>query len=343
LTARREPIEMGTLLTLLSPALVLFIALMLLYAFFIGFNNSGTLVAAPISTRSLAPRTAITLAVIFEFLGPFLFGSAIAATIGQDFINADVIDLNVLLAMVISQIVWNLVTWYFGFPASSTHALVGGLSGAAFAAAGWNAFLVGGFVRILTGLLLAPLLGFVGGFVTMKICLWLVRGATPRVNGVFQRGHFVTTAALATSHGSNNGQQCTGVITLGLVLLGMQPEFHVPTWVITLVAAALALGVATGGYRIIRKLGAHIYRLRPIHGFTSQGSAAAIISTTALLGTPVSTSQVISTAIMGVGAAERFRGVRWGVAGQIMVAWLVAIPTVFIFSALVYLLLARVT
>lgn len=333
----------GVLLTSLSSALIPFLALMLVYAFFIGFNNSGTLVAAPISTRSLAPRTAIALAVIFEFIGPFLFGSAIAATIGQDFINASVIDMNVLLAMALAQIIWNFATWYLGFPSSATHALVGGLSGAAFAAAGWDAFLAGGLARILVGLLLAPALGFAGGYVVMKACLWLVRGASPRVNRLFQRGHFVTTAALAASHGTNNGQQCTGVITLGLVLLGMQSAFEVPVWVMALVAAALALGVATGGYRIIRKLGAQIYRLRPIHGFTSQGSSAAIIISTAILGAPVSTTQVISTSIMGVGAAERLRGVRWGVAGNIMTAWLVTIPVVFIFSAVLYLLLARLT
>lgn len=315
---------------------------MLVYAFLIGFNNSGTLVAAPISTRSLAPRTAIFLAVVFEFSGPFLFGSAIAATIGRDFIDPKAINLNVLLAMVISQIIWNFATWYLGFPSSATHALVGGLCGAAFAAAGWNVFLLGGLTRILAGLLLAPVLGFVGGFVAMRFILWLVRNATPRINVVFQRGHYITTAFLAMSHGTNNGQQSMGVITLGLVLLGLQSTFEVPTWVIAVVALALALGVATGGYRIIRKLGGQIYRLRPVHGFCSQGSSAGIILSTALLGAPVSTTQVISTSIMGVGAAERLRGVRWGVAGNIITAWLVTIPVVFIFSALVYLLLVHV-
>lgn len=297
--------------------------------------------AAPISTRSLAPRTAIALAVLFEFLGPFLFGSAIAATIGRDFIDSNAINLNVLLAMVISQILWNVTTWYLGFPSSATHALVGGLSGAAFAAAGLGVFLTGGLLRILFGLLLAPALGFAGGFVAMKIILWFVRGATPRVNVVFQRGHYFTTAALAMSHGTNNGQQSMGVITLGLVLLGIQSTFQVPTWVIALVAAALATGVATGGYRIIRKLGGQIYRLRPLHGFSSQGSSAAIIIATALLGAPVSTTQVISTSIMGVGAAERVRGVRWGVVGNIMTAWLVTIPVVFVFAALFYIVLSH--
>lgn len=325
-----------------SLPLILFLALMLVYAFFIGFNNSGTLVAAPISTRSLAPRTAIALAVLFEFCGPFLFGSAIAATIGRDFIDTRALNLNVLLAMVISQIVWNFTTWYLGFPSSATHALVGGLSGAAFAAAGWDVFLTGGLIRIVAGLLLAPVLGIIGGFVMMRLVLWLVRGATPRVNVLFQRGHYVTTALLAMSHGTNNGQQCMGVITLGLVLIGLQATFQVPLWVIALVALALAIGVATGGYRIIRKLGAQIYRLRPIHGFSSQGASALIILATSLIGTPVSTTQVISTSIMGVGAAERLRGVRWGIAGNVVTAWLVTIPVVFVFSALLYLVLERV-
>lgn len=325
----------------MSILLIVFVGLMLLYAFFIGFNNSGTLVAAPISTHSLAPRTAILVAVLCEFLGPFLFGSAIAATIGRDFLDPSIINLNVLLAMVLSQIIWNLGTWYFGFPSSATHALVGGLSGAAFAAAGLDVFRVDGLVRILVGLLLAPVLGFVGGLVMMKVVLWLVRGATPRVNRVFQNGHYLTTAALAMSHGTNNGQQSMGVITLGLVLLGVQTTFQAPTWVIALVAIALAAGVATGGYRIIRKLGNQIYRLRPIHGFSSQGASAAIILGTAISGAPVSTTQVIGTSIMGVGAAERLRGVRWGVAGNIMAAWLVTIPVVFGFSALLYLVLDR--
>lgn len=320
---------------------VVFIVLMALYSFFIGFNNSGTLIAAPISTRSLAPRSAIALASVFEFVGPFLFGSAVAATIGRDFLNPEVINLNVLVAMVISQILWSFGTWYFGLPSSSTHALVGGLCGAAFAAAGVSAFLPGGLVHILIGLLLAPVFGLVGGFVTMKAIMFLSRGASPSINQVFRRGHLITTPALAMSHGANNGQQSIGVIVLGLSLLGTESTFNVPVWVTFMVALALALGVATGGYRIMRTLGAQIYRLRPVHGFASQGSSAAIILTSATLGTPVSTTQVISTSIMGVGAADRLRGVRWGVAGHIMTAWLVTIPVVFTSSALLYLLLSH--
>lgn len=316
---------------------------MLLYAFVIGFNNSGTLVAAPISTRSLAPRTAILLALIFEFIGPFAFGSAIAATIGRDFLDPRVINLRVLLAMVITQIIWNFITWYSGIPSSATHALVGGLSGAALAAAGIGVFQIGGLLRIVLGLVLGPILGFVGGYVAMKISMWLVRGSTPRVNNVFRRGHIITTAGLALSHGTNNGQQCIGAITLGLILLGVQSSFDVPLWVIALVAGALAFGVATGGYRMIRKLGAQIYQLRPIHGLSSQAASAIISIVAALAGFPVSTAQIISTSIMGVGAAERARAVRWGIAGNIVTAWLVTLPTAFVVSALLYLLLVRFT
>lgn len=331
------------MITNLSPVPIIFLVLMAFYVFFIGFNNSGTLVAAPISTRSIAPRTAIVLAVIFEFLGPFLFGSAIALTIGRDFLNVNEINFNVLLAMVISQIVWQLVTWFFGFPSSATHALVGGLSGAAFAAAGWSVFRVDGMVRIFIGLLLAPVLGFLAGYIALKLILWLARGSSPHISILFQRGHYLTTPALAMSHGTNNGQQSMGVITMGLVLLGTQVTFQVQTWVIAFVATALALGVATGGYRLIRKLGGQIYRLRPLHGFTSQGSSAGVMMSTALIGVPVSTTQVISTSIMGVGAAERLRGVRWGTARNIIAAWLITIPVLFVFSAALYLLLDRLT
>lgn len=311
----------------------------MLYAFFNGFNNSGTLVAAPISTHALPPRGAIALAVLAEFVGPFIFGVAVAATIGRDFLEITTINMNVLLAATVAIIAWNVVTWYLAIPSSATHGLFGGLAGAAFAAGGTSAFKLEGILRILGGLLLAPLVGFLAGYLTFRLIQFLVQGASPGVNEVFRNGHFVTTVALAMSHGTNNGQQSIGLITLGLVLLGLQADFHVSVWVIVAVAAALAAGVGLGGYRIIRKLGGQIYRLRPVHGFASQASSAGVIIISALLGSPVSTSQVITTSIIGVGAAERARGVRWGVAGQIATAWLVTIPVVGLAAGLLYLLL----
>lgn len=322
--------------------LILFLALMLLYAFFNGFNNSGTLVAAPISTRALRPRVAIALAVMAEFIGPFVFGVAVAATIGRDFLETRALNMDVLLATAIAVIVWNAVTWFLGIPSSSSHALIGGLGGAAFAAAGLDVFKVDGIIRIFTALLLAPLLGFIGGFIFLKLTLFLAQGASPRINNVFRSLQSVTTVALALSHGTNDGQKAMGLITLGLVVLGVQNDFTIPRWVTFAAAAALSLGVATGGYRIIRTLGGKMYRLRPIHGLDSQAAAAAIILGSSIIGAPVATTQVISTSILGAGAAERMRAVRWGVASQILTAWLVTIPVVALTAALLYLLLTRI-
>lgn len=314
-------------------------ALALLHAYFNGFNNSGTIVAAPIATGSLQPRLAIPLAVVGEFIGPFIFGIAVATTIGNDFLNVAAININVLLATVIAVIIWNVTTWYFGIPSSSSHALAGGLMGSAFVAAGIGVFKWAGVVKIFAGLVLAPIAGILGGYLLLKLVLYLARPATPRVNVIFRYAHTITTTLLAMSHGTNNGQQTMGLITLGLLTTGVQSQFAVPTAEIFAVALALALGVGTGGYRIIRKVGAHIYRIRPVHGFASQGSSAGIILTSSLIGSPVSSTQVISSSIMGVGAAQRARGVRWEVAGQIMAAWLITIPIVAGGAALIYLLL----
>jgi PiT family inorganic phosphate transporter len=233
------------------------------------------------------------------------------------------------------------LTWYVGIPSSSSHALIGGLGGAAFAAAGLAVFNWDGVLKITLSLLLAPLLGFLGGYFFLKLTLYLARGASPRINNYFRSLQSVTTVALALSHGSSNGQMVMGLITMGLVLLGFQSDFTVPLWVTALSAAALSLGVATGGYRIIRTLGAKMYRLRPIHGLDSQAAAATIIIGATLAGAPVSTTQVISTAILGAGAAERMRAIRWGVATQILTAWFVTIPVVAVSAGMLYLVLAR--
>lgn len=315
---------------------------MLVYAFFNGFNNSGALVAAPISTRALNPRLAIALAVIAEFIGPFVFGVAVAATIGRDFLETSALNIHALLATAIAVIVWNALTWFLGIPSSSSHALIGGLSGAALAAAGVGVFKVDGILKIASSLLLAPVLGFLGGYLFLKLTLYLARGASPRINNVFRSLQAVTTVALALSHGTNDGQKSMGLITLGLVVLGVQSDFTVPRWVTFAAAASLALGVATGGYRIIRTLGGKMFRLRPIHGLDSQAAAATIILGSSIIGAPVASTQVISTAILGAGAAYRIRAVRWGVVSQILMAWLVTIPMAALIAALVYLVLTRV-
>ncbi len=292
--------------------------------------------AAPISTRSLPPRVAIGLALIGEFAGPFVFGIAVAATIGRDFLQISEINLDVLLATALAVISWNALTWFFGFPSSSSHALAGGLIGASLVAAGLGVFKSEGLVKILGGLLISPLLGLAGGYFLLKIILTLSKPAPPSINFFFRHLQGLTTIALSMGHGTNDGQKSMGLITLGLVVLKIQNSFDVPTWVTLAVATAMCLGVLSGGYRIIRTLGGKIYQLRPVHGFASQLAASAIVITAALVGAPVATTHIAGTTIMGVGAAERARGVRWGVAGNIMAAWLVTIPAVAALAAMIY-------
>jgi PiT family inorganic phosphate transporter len=323
----------------LSLPLVAFLTLTLLHAFFNGLNNSGALVAAPISTRSLSPRFALGIALVGEFTGPFIFGVAVAATIGRDFLQISAVSIEVLLATVSSVIMWNVLTWFIGVPSSSSHALAGGLVGASWAAAGTALFKLAGLLKILGGLLLGPAIGLLGGYLLLKLILTLVQGAPPGVNGVFRRLQALTTIALALGHGANDGQKSMGLITLGLVVLHVQSDFDVPPWVTLIVALAMALGVASGGYRIIRTLGARIYRIRPVHGFASQAASASIIMTSSLLGLPVSSAQIIGTSIMGVGTADRVSAVRWGVAGQIVGAWIITIPIAALLAALIYILL----
>jgi inorganic phosphate transporter, PiT family len=326
----------------LNYPLFVFLGLTLLHAFFNGFNNSGTLVAAPISTRALAPRLAIALALVGEFAGPFVFGIAVAATIGRDFLQVSAINENVLFATAAAVIFWNAGTWFLGVPSSSSHALAGGLIGASLVAAGVEVFKVAGLLKILGGLLLGPLIGLISGYLLLKLVLWSVQGASPGVNIFFRYAQAVTTLVLAMGHGTNDGQKSMGLITLGLVVLRLQPDFTIPLWVTLIVAIAMSLGVASGGYRIIRTLGAKIYQLRPVHGFTSQLSSGTIILGITFFGLPVSTAQIIGTSIMGVGMAERVRGVRWGVVGQIMAAWLITIPATAVLAALLYFLLRMV-
>lgn len=323
----------------LSLTLAAFVFLALLHAFFNGFNNSGTLVAAPISTRSLRPRVAIAIAVVSEFIGPFVFGVAVAATIGRDFLEVSDININVLLATLIAVISWNALTYFLGIPSSSSHALAGGMVGASLIAAGLSVFKIGGLLKILGGLFLSPVIGLAGGYILLKLILALVQNASPRISFFFRYMQAATTAALGMGHGTNDGQKSMGLITLGLVVLRTQPDFAVPGWVTVAVAISMALGVASGGYRIIRTLGGKIYQLRPIHGFTAQLAAGGIVIAAALFGAPVATTHIAGTTIMGVGAAERARGVRWGVAGQIMMAWLVTIPATAILAAIIYSIL----
>ncbi len=313
------------------------IALALIFDFLNGFHDSSNVVATPISSGAMNPRAALYTAAVTHFVAPFIFGVAVATAIGEGLLDDRAITINVVVAGLLAAVIWNLVTWYLGLPSSSSHALVGGLLGAAILAEGIGVVRIDGLTLIMIALLVSPVLGLVVGFFTMRATLWAARRAPPSVNNWFRRAQVVTLLGLALGHGTNDAQKTMGVITMGLLAGGLIPSFHVPLWVIAMSSGAIALGTALGGWRLIRTLGAKIYRIRPIHGFASQISAASVIIGAALLGGPVSTTQVMSSAIMGVGAAERLSKVRWLVLRDLATAWLLTIPATAAISALAFL------
>lgn len=307
------------------------------FDFLNGFHDSANVVATTISSRALSPRRALILAAGCEAAGPFLFGVAVATTIGHEIVLPEAIGPTVIFAGLLGAIAWNLITWVLGIPSSSSHALIGGLVGAVAIAHGFSAIQVAGIQKTVIALFTSPILGLVVGYLLMKLLLWLSRAATPRANEFFKGAQVLTSMGLALSHGTNDAQKSMGIITMALVSGGLLDSFHVPIWVIALCASAIALGTFTGAWRIIRTLGAKFYRIRPIHGFSAQAASAAVILGAAVLGGPVSTTQVVSSTIIGVGSAERVSKVRWGVAGDIAVAWLLTIPASMLMSALIYL------
>ncbi|MEJ2707535.1 MAG: inorganic phosphate transporter [Anaerolineales bacterium] len=315
------------------------VAIGLFFDFLNGFHDSSNIVATVISSRALRPRTALYFTAAAEFIAPFLFGVAVANTIGKGLIEPASITILVVIAAVLSAVVWNLLTWLIGIPSSSSHALVGGLLGAAILADGINVVHLSGLTKILLALFISPPLGLIVGWLFMRVIQWLFSNAGPRINQAFKRLQILTSLSLALSHGTNDSQKTMGIITLGLVASGYQQTFHVPIWVIAASAGAIALGTAFGGWRLIRTLGGRIYKIRPVHAFTSQAASAGVILGAALLGGPVSTTQVVSSAIMGVGAAERISKVRWQVAQNMLVTWVLTIPITGLLAALIYTLL----
>ena len=322
--------------------IIILLALALIFDFLNGFHDSSNVVATPISSNAMRPRLALLLAAASEFVAPFLFGVAVATAIGDGLLNVEVLQLNVINAALAASIAWNLITWYVGIPSSSSHALVGGLVGAAVTAEGFAAVNPIGLLRVLIALLISPLLGMAFGYLTMRLVILGTRAAAPSVNNFFRRSQVFTLTALALSHGSNDAQKTMGVITMGLVAAGMLDSFVVPTWVVALSAAAIALGTLSGGWRLIRTLGGKIYRIRPVHAFSSQASGAAVIFVAALLGGPVSTTQVMSSSIMGVGAADRINMVRWGILREMTTAWALTIPVTALMAGLMYLLISAI-
>ncbi|HAM35019.1 MAG TPA: anion permease [Elusimicrobia bacterium] len=321
---------------------VVIIMLAVGFDFVNGFHDASNVVATMISTRAFQPETALIIAAAAEFLGPFLFGTAVARVIGQGIIDPEAAQVGVILAALFGAIAWNIVTWYFGLPSSSSHALVGGLAGAVLAAFGFSHLKVRGFVSILIVLFASPIIGLMAGYWFQKILIFLSRGATPRINELYKRLQIVSAVALALSHGTNDAQKAMGIITMTLVSMGALPSFAVPVWTVGLCAGAMGLGTAIGGWRIIKTVGDKIYRLRPINGFAAQSAAASVIMSAAVFGGPVSTTHVVSSAIAGVGSAERIKAVRWNTAFDIFLAWIVTIPAAALLSGGTYLVMRGV-
>ncbi len=319
--------------------LVVLIALAIIFDFLNGVHDSSNIVATMISSRAIQPRLALAMTAIAEFCGPFIFGVAVANTIGHEIVSSDNLNMIVIIAALLSAIVWNVMTWLLGIPSSSSHALIGGIIGAVAIGAGFQEIHMAGVIKVVLTLFISPVLGFVVGIIIANVIYAASANATPKINTLFKRMQVITSLGLALSHGTNDAQKTMGIITLGLVISGVQKTFSVPFWVILVCAFTIALGTSVGGWQLIRTLGSKFYKIRPVHGFAAQATSAAVILTASLLGGPVSTTQVVSTAIMGVGAAERMSKVRWGVAGEIASAWLFTIPSTALLAAGIYWLI----
>ena len=319
---------------------LLFVIILALSVVFLnGMRDSSAIVATMISSRAFHPRTALGMTAAAEFIGPFLFGVTVARTIGSDIVDSQSLTLEAIIAGLLGALAWNLITWFFGIPSSSSHALIGGLTGAVLISAGVDAIKFKGFYKVLIALFASPIIGFVIGFVSLRIIYFLAQNASPRINSLFKRGQFFTTTALALSYGANDGQKMIGVITLCLMVGGQLNKFDIPIWVTFYSALAMAFGALLGGWRLIRTLGGKFYKVRPVHSFAAQMTSATVILTASLIGLPVSTTQVVSSSIIGVGSSERLGKVRWSVAQDILMTWLVTIPASALFSAGIYWLI----
>ena len=322
--------------------LLVLIAVALLFDFLNGFHDSANVVATIIASRAMSARGALTLAALANLAGPFLLGVAVAETVGAEVVHAQAVSIAVVLAALLAASLWDLATWYFGIPVSSSHALVGGIIGAAATGSGFAVIQAHGLWKVAIALIVSPLLGFVMALAIMQATLWRLRDATPRANVTLSRVQILTSTALALSHGANDAQKTMGVIAMGLLTLGFTPVFVVPWWVILLSASAIALGTAVGGWRIIRTLGTRFYRIHPIDGFTSQLASAVVILGASLAGGPVSTTQVVSMSILGAGAAERKSKVRWSALNDIVLAWVLTLPATALLAVPIYYLIESI-
>ncbi len=319
------------------------IAVALVFDYINGFHDAANSIATVVSTRVLTPMQAVAWAAFFNFVAAFGFGVQVAKTVGKGVVQPAVVDQWVILGALTGAIAWNLITWYYGIPSSSSHALIGGFSGAAVAKAGWGALIPSGLLKIAVFIVLAPVIGMILGFALMVATLWIFRGARPsRVDALFRRLQLVSAAFYSLGHGTNDAQKTMGIIAILLFSGGyLGPEFYVPFWVVLAAHAAIALGTMSGGWRIVKTMGMGLTKLRPVGGFCAETAGAVMLIGTAVGGIPVSTTHTITGSIMGVGTTQRFSAVRWGLGARIVWAWILTIPLSGIIAAVTWFVLPR--
>jgi inorganic phosphate transporter, PiT family len=326
-------------------ALVLIIALGLAFDFVNGFHDTANAIATSVATRVLTPGQAVSMAAVLNVVGA-LSGTAVASTVGRGIVPPEVATQQLVIAALVSAIIWNLFTWWMAVPSSSSHALIFSIVGAGLASGGVDAIDFSGIAKTLQGLVLSPVFGFAAALLLLMGLLWIVARSRPsKVNRVFGRLQIVSAAYMAFSHGSNDAQKTMGVLTMALAsYFGWSgSEWHVPLWVILAAAGAMGLGTAMGGWRIVKTMGFGVVELRTIDGFAAETAAATVIEVASRMGIPVSTTQVISSAILGVGSTRSLSAVRWGIAGRIVAAWVVTLPACIALAWIVYSLLHLVT
>jgi PiT family inorganic phosphate transporter len=325
--------------SILFTTIGLIIIVALIFDYINGFHDAANSIATVVSTRVLSPLQAVAWAAFFNFVAAFFFGTAVARTVGAGMVDLDIVTYAVILSGLLGAIIWNLITWYFGLPTSSSHALFGGYAGAAVAKAGLGAVIVSGWTKTLIFIVVAPLIGLSVGLLLMSSIFWIFRRSSPtRIDRWFRRLQLLSAAAYSLMHGANDAQKTMGIITGALVTGGYLTTFEVPLWVVLTAHLAIGLGTLSGGWRIIKTMGSKITKLRPEGGFAAETGAAVAIFTATILGVGISTTHTITGAIVGVGATKRLSAVRWGVAGQIVWAWILTIPASATIGAITYFL-----
>ena len=324
---------------LLAVVALIFVALV--FDYINGFHDAANSIATVVSTRVLTPGKAVVWAAFFNFIAAFTFGTAVAKTVGSGLVDISIVTFAVIFSGLVGAIVWDLITWYYGLPTSSSHALIGGYAGAAMTKAGWSAIILSGWTKTLIFIVLAPLIGMSLGFLLMVTILWVFRSTSPgKVDQWFRRLQLLSAAAYSLGHGGNDAQKTMGIIAGALVAggyLGLENgQLPIPLWVVLTAHAAIALGTLSGGWRIIHTMGSKITKLQPVGGFAAETAGAISLFTATHLGVPVSTTHTITGAIIGVGSIRRLSAVRWGVAGRIVWAWVLTIPASAIIAAVVY-------